>query len=74
MTDREFLETRLGLFEGDAWSMFVEELNVMAKSLDSIVNVENEKGLYFNKGQVGILNMVINLEETTKLALDQLEN
>lgn len=74
MTDREFLEKRLDLFEGDAWSMFVEELNVMAKSLDSIVNVENEKGLYFNKGQVGILNMVINLEETTKLALDQLEN
>ena len=73
MTDREFLETRLGVFEGDAWSMFVEELNVMAKSLDSIVNVENEKGLYFNKGQVGILNMVINLEETTKLALEQLE-
>lgn len=74
MEDREFLEKRLDLFEGDAWSMFLEELNAMANSLDSIVSVEDEKGLHFNKGQLGILNMVINLEETTKLALDQLEN
>jgi|TARA_R110000787_G_scaffold180229_3_gene292348 hypothetical protein len=74
MNDREFLEKRLDLFEGDAWSMFVEELNTMANSLDSIMTIEDEKGLYFNKGQVGILNMVINLEETTKAALDQLDD
>ena len=45
----------------------------MAESLEKIQNIDDEKTLYLRRGQVDILNMVINLEETTKVALDQLE-
>jgi hypothetical protein len=45
----------------------------MAKSLENIQTIEDEKTLFLRKGQVDMLNMFINLEETTKLALDQLE-
>jgi|TARA_R110002073_G_scaffold94023_2_gene219043 hypothetical protein len=72
-TDKEFLETRLDLFSTEAWSLFTQELITMAESLEKINSIEDEKTLFLRRGQVDILNMIINLEETTKLALDQLE-
>ena len=38
-----------------------------------LFTMEAWKTLYLRRGQVDMLNMIINLEETTKLALDQLE-
>ena len=73
MTDREILEKRLDLFNSDAWTIFIKELEDMAQSLENIQTIEDEKTLFLRKGQVDMLNMFINLEETTKLALDQLE-
>ena len=73
MTDREFLEKRLELFSLEAWDLFTEELTSMAESLEKIQTIDDEKTLYLRSGQVDMLNMVINLEETTKLALDQLD-
>ena len=73
MTDREFLEKRLELFSLEAWDLFTEELTSMAESLEKIQTIDDEKTLYLRRGQVDMLNMVINLEETTKLALDQLD-
>ena len=71
--DREFLEKRLELFSSEAWDLFTEELTSMAQSLEKIQTIDDEKTLYLRRGQVDMLNMVINLEETTKLALDQLD-
>jgi|TARA_R110000787_G_scaffold78359_1_gene171576 hypothetical protein len=73
MTDREFLEKRLDLFSHEAWSLFIQELTSMAETLEKIQTIDEEKTLFLRKGQVDMLNMVINLEETTKLALDQLD-
>ena len=73
MTDQEFLEKRLELFSSEAWDLFKKELTSMAESLEKLQNIDDEKTLYLRRGQVDILNMVINLEETTKVALDQLE-
>ncbi len=74
MTDQEFLEKRQDLFTMDAWRLLVEELTSMAEGMDSIQHIDDEKTLFANKGAVGILNMIINLEETTKYALEQLDN
>jgi hypothetical protein len=73
VTDKEILEGRLDLFTNDAWVSFTKELEDMAKSLENIQNIPDEKTLFLRRGQVDMLNMIINLEETTKLALDQLE-
>jgi hypothetical protein len=73
MTDKEILEKRIDLFSSEAWTIFTKELTDMAQSLENIQTIEDEKTLFLRRGQVDILNMIINLEETTKLALDQLE-
>ena len=34
LNDKEILEKRLDIFSMEAWSLFIEELNDMAKSLE----------------------------------------
>ena len=74
MTDREILEDRLNLFQLNSWLSLQEELTELATSLEKIYDIDNEKTLFERRGQLGILNMIINLEESTKYALDNLDN
>tara|TARA_R110000751_G_scaffold17133_3_gene53377 strand:+ start:14165 stop:14389 length:225 start_codon:yes stop_codon:yes gene_type:complete len=74
MNDKEVLEERLDLLLSGSWSLFIEELTSMATSLENINNIDDEKTLFLRRGQVDTLNMIINLKETTRLALDQLED
>ncbi len=73
MTDREVLEQRLDLFQHNGWRELLEEYTKLAESLEKIYDIEDEKTLHLRRGQVSFLNMFINLEEATKLALDQLD-
>ena len=73
MTDREILEERITLCQEGAWVTFREELVAMSESLERIYDIETEKDLFFRKGQVSMLNMFINLEDSSKIALDNLE-
>jgi hypothetical protein len=73
MTDQEVLEQRLDMFLHDGWRELMNEYTELAKSLEKIYDIEDVKTLHERRGQVFSLNMIINLEETTKLALEQLD-
>jgi len=73
VTDREILEQRLDMIQHDGWRVLVEEYTELAESLEKIYDIDNEKTLHERRGQVGFLNMVITLEQATKIALDQLD-
>lgn len=66
-SDKEFFDCRFKLFEQDGWKDLVEELTQMSDSLNDVTSIDDEKSLYLTKGQLSILNMVITLEEQTKL-------
>jgi|TARA_R110000796_G_scaffold23950_1_gene68537 hypothetical protein len=66
-TDKQFFDGRYKLFETDGWKDLVEELTLMSKSIDNVSSIDDEKSLYLVKGQVSILNMIITLEDQTKL-------
>jgi hypothetical protein len=74
MTDKEILEDRITLCQQGSWIVFREELVAMSESLEKIYDIETEKDLLFRKGQVSMLNMFINLEDSSKIALDNLDN
>lgn len=71
--DKEILEDRLNLFQLDSWRTLQQELTELAESLEKVYDIDNEKTLFERRGQVGILNMIINLEDSTKHALDNLD-
>ena len=70
-TDKEFFDKRWQMFETDGWRDLVEDLQAMYDSLNTVYVVEDEKSLNNVKGQLAILNMIITLEDQTKLAQSQ---
>lgn len=72
LTTKDYYYDRLRLTEQDGWRALIqelEELNTLYNKLDSI---ESEKDLWFAKGQLSILRQMLSLEDTTKLAMEEL--
>ncbi len=66
-TNEDFFKQRWVMLEADGWRSLVNDLQAMHDSLNTIYAAEDEKSLNFIKGQLSILNMLITLEEQTKL-------
>ena len=72
-SNKEFYQNRLALCEQDGWMDLVEELKNLESQINSLDSVNNEKDLWFLKGQLSILRQVTTLEEATKLAAEELD-
>jgi hypothetical protein len=68
--DNDFFNDRLNLFEQEGWNDLVGELETLSMNLNDVQSIENEKDLYFVKGQLSIIQMIVNLENTTKEVMD----
>jgi hypothetical protein len=68
--DNQFFKDRLNLFEQEGWSDLVGELETLSMNLNNVQSIQDEKDLYFVKGQLSIIQMIVNLEDSTKLAAD----
>ena len=68
--DNDFFNDRLNLFEQEGWNDLVGELETLSMNLNDVASIENEKDLYFVKGQLSIIQMIVNLENTTKEVMD----
>lgn len=73
VSDKEFYNNRLSLVEQDGWRDLVEELDTLSKNVNSLDSVENERDLWFAKGQLSILRQMMSMEEATKLAAEELD-
>jgi len=71
--DKEFYANRLNLVEADGWIDLIEELKTLSESVKRIDSIDNEKDLWFARGQLSILRQMIVLEEATKTAMTELD-
>ena len=71
--DKEFYDNRINLVETDGWIDLIEELKTLSKSVKRIDSIDNEKDLWFARGQLSILRQMIVLEEATKTAMTELD-
>jgi len=69
-TDNDFFNDRLKLFEQEGWSDLVGELETLSLNLNDVRSIENEKDLYFVKGQLSMIQMIINLEDSTREVME----
>ena len=69
-TDNDFFNDRLKLFEQEGWADLVGELETLSMNLNDVRSIENEKDLYFVKGQLSMIQMIINLEDSTREVMD----
>ena len=72
--DKQFYNDRITLVESDGWIALIEELKVLSDSVKRIDSIDNEKDLWFARGQLSILRQMIVLEDATKVAMAELDN
>ena len=72
--DQEFYRARVELLETEGWADLIEELKVMSESVKRLDSIENEKDLWFARGQLSILRQMIVLEDATKATMTELDN
>jgi len=73
-SDKEFYDNRINLVEADGWIDLIEELKTLSDSVKRIDSIDNEKDLWFARGQLSILRQMIVLEDATKAAMTELDN
>ena len=71
--DKEFYADRINLVETDGWIDLIEELKTLSESVKRIDSIDNERDLWFARGQLSILRQMIVLEEATKTAMTELD-
>ena len=72
--DKEFYVNRLNLVETDGWIDLIEELKTLSESVKRIDSIDNERDLWFARGQLSILRQMIVLEDATKTAMTELDS
>ncbi|HSG30424.1 MAG TPA: hypothetical protein VLB82_02655 [Thermodesulfobacteriota bacterium] len=73
-TDIKFLEDRLGMTETEGWLDLVADLKNLEESIVNLNNINSEQDLWVIKGQLRIINYIVNLENATHLALEELQD
>ena len=71
--DKEFYANRINLVETDGWIDLIEELKTLSESVKRIDSIDNERDLWFARGQLSILRQMIVLEEATKTTMTELD-
>jgi hypothetical protein len=57
-----YYNTYFDLFRSEGWKQFIGELGQNALGINSLEQTKDEADMYFRKGQLNVLNSVINLE------------
>jgi len=61
------------MMESDGWLDLIQDLTNIERSVRDIDTMNSEKDLWQTKGQLRILNLILSLENVTKLTLEQSE-
>lgn len=76
MEDKElqkFYEQRFDLFMQAGWKELVEDFQELAKQVGDITKCNDEPDLWYKRGQLEMINYIVNLQELTERAFEELD-
>lgn len=73
-TDEKFLVDRLEMTETEGFIDLVADLKNLEENIGNLNNINSEQDLWVIKGQLRIINFIVNLENATHLALEELQD
>ena len=68
-----YYDNRFGIMATEGWTQFIEDAQAIKDTI-SIDNLKTAEELWFAKGQMDILNWVLNLKTASEQAYDELTN
>ena len=73
-TDEKFLVYRLRMMETDGWLDLVQDIKNLEESTGNLDSINSEQDLWLIKGQLRLINFLLSLENSTNLALEELQD
>lgn len=70
---QRYYEDRFSMMATQGWKDLIEDIELMIKSTESILNVDSEQQLHFKKGELSIMNWIKTLRESSSEVYDQLQ-
>jgi hypothetical protein len=71
----EYYNNYFDMFNSKGWKQLVEELNVNLVNVNSVQATKDVDDMYFRKGQLNVLNSIVNLDDSIDAAYkDATEN
>jgi hypothetical protein len=67
-----YYEERFSMMATDGWKDFIEDAQQMFDALNNVLPIQNEAELQLKRGQLDILQWVLNLKNSSDQAYEQL--
>lgn len=61
------------MFRSDGWKILTEDMKGSLANVNSVEFTKDEQDLFFRKGQLAVMNNILNLENQVALAQEQAE-
>lgn len=69
---QEYYEARFDMMASKGWKDLIEDIDKMTDAYDKIERLTGVEDLFYTKGQLDILNWIINLKQTSEEAYREL--
>jgi hypothetical protein len=69
---QEYYESRFLMMSTQGWQDLIEDAQAMFNSLNHVLSIQNETDLMVKKGQLDLLQWLINLKPASEQAYEQL--
>ena len=69
-----YYEEMFSMMSTSGWAMLMEDFQALKASLNDLSTVTDTQDLYFRKGQLDILNLVLQRKEICEKAYEELQH
>lgn len=72
--DLEFYERRFDLFAEQGWTDLIEDFEQLKQNLSDLAQISTEQDLWYRKGQIEMINYLLQLKTLTEQAYEEAIN
>jgi hypothetical protein len=71
---QSYYENRFSMMATEGWQDLMEDAQQLFDSLNQVLPIQNETDLHLKRGQLDILNWLLNLKPASEAAFEQLQS
>jgi hypothetical protein len=71
---QDYYEEAFSLFASQGWKDLVEDMKALQSEVTKIENIKDEKDLWFRRGQLDILDLIVNRKQMCEKVFEELQN
>ena len=71
---QDYYEDRFEMMSKKGWTDFIEDVQNLFSSYDKVNSIGSPDDFYFRKGQLDILQWILNLKEVSEQTYEELKN